>query len=83
MIILISLSMFKTARTHAHTRRAHRFSLLSMVFVPIICFRVLPFLKAIMENVLKVHSFDLPLICAASVLLEFVLDLVTRDYNMY
>ena len=73
MIILISLSMFKTARTHVHTRRAHRFSLLSMVFVPIICFRLLPFLKAIMENV----------ICAASVLLEFVLDLVTRDYNMY
>ena len=53
-----------------------------MVLEPTVCFRLVPFLKAIMGNVLKVfYSFDLPVICA-SVLLEYLLNLVTLNYML-
>ena len=53
-----------------------------MVFVPIICFRLVSFLEVIMGSVLKVfYNFDLPVICA-SVLLKYLLDLVTLDYML-
>ena len=56
------------------------FSLLWMVLVPMICFRLVLFLKAIMGSVLKV--FDLILIWFASFLLEYLLNLVTFDYML-
>ena len=55
------------------------FSLLWMVLVPIICFRPVSFLKAIVGSVLNVfYNVDLHVICA-SVLLEYLLILVTLN----
>ena len=54
-----------------------------MVFVSMICFGLVHFLKAIMGSVLKVffYNFDLLLTCA-HVLLEYLLDLVRLDYRL-
>ena len=50
--------------------------------MPIICFRLVPFLKAIVGSVFRVfYNFDLPIICA-SVLLEYLLNLITLDYML-
>ena len=48
-----------------------------------ICFGLVPFLKAIMGSVLKAffNNFDL-LVTWAHVLLEYLLDLVTLDYML-
>ena len=47
-----------------------------------ICFRLVPFLNAIMRSMLKdFYNFDLPVICI-SVLLEYLLSLVTLDYML-
>ena len=50
--------------------------------MPMICFRLVPFLKAIMRSVLNFfYNFNLPVICV-SVLLEYPLNLVKLDYML-
>ena len=57
------------------------FSLIWMVLVPMNCFRLVPFLKAIMGSVLKIFLQVLqPVICAS--VLEYFLNLVTLDFML-
>ena len=50
--------------------------------MPMVCFRLVPFLKAIMGSVLKAFlQLFLPVICA-KVLLEHALNFVTFDYML-
>ena len=57
-----------------------RFWLLWMVLVPMICFRLVPFLKALMGNVLKVFLQFWFACNMSQCLLEYLLNLVALDY---
>ena len=53
-----------------------------MVLVPLICFRLVSFLKAIIGNVVKFfYNYDL-LVKRPNVFLEYLLDLITPDYML-